>query len=213
LFRLPRESTLFREGDPAELVFEVVSGIIRLCRLLPDGRRSIISFAFPGDVIALWASGTHAYAAEAITKCECRSYCRGAITELIALAPHFAAQVRASVTDELRAQQDHMLLLGRKSALERVVTFLLWWVQRTAPGVAEPDWVDLPVSRSDMADYLGLTTETVCRVLSSLRLAGVIDLPTAQRLRLLQHTTLKDIAEGRALGLPEPLPLKRQLSA
>jgi CRP/FNR family transcriptional regulator len=216
LFRLPREGTLFREGDPAELVFEVISGLIRLQRMLPDGRRSIVGFAFPGDVIGLWASGVHAYAAEAITKCEFRSFCRAAVTQLIGLMPPFAAQVRAGITEELRAQQDHMLLLGRKSALERVVTFLLWYVQRTAGAEEVRDdggCLPFPVPRSDMADYLGITTETVCRIMTALKQAAVIDLPSPQRLGLLQPETLREIAEGRAGALPDPTPARRQLSA
>jgi CRP/FNR family transcriptional regulator len=215
LFRLPREATLFREGDPAELVFEVTSGIVRRCRVLRDGRRAIIGFAFPGDVIGLWASGVHGNAAEAITRCELRSYSRAAVTQLLDLVPQFAAQMRASISEELRAQQDHMLLLGRKTALERVATFLLWFVERVPKDSQEerpprPARVDFPLPRSDMADYLGLTTETVCRIMTVLKQAAVIDLPSPQRLVVLQGKALKDIAEGRAGSLPEPARISRQ---
>src|SRR5436190_24269105 len=103
--------------------------------------------------------------------------------------------MRANVTEELRAQQDHMLLLGRKTALERVVTFLLWFAGRAAKEehAGSGGAVDFPVPRGDMADYLGLTTETVCRVMTALKQATVIDLPSPQRLSLMQGATLKDI--------------------
>src|SRR5690554_5208086 len=155
------QQVLFREGDEAGSVIEVVRGIVRLYRLLPDGRRSITGFAFPGSMLGLSLDGAYVYTAESITPCEIRRSSWRAVAGLLDARPEFRRRLLAVVFDELCAAQDQMLLLGRKSAPERVVSFLLWIARRMHGDETGPDHVDLPISRVDIADYLGLTTETV----------------------------------------------------
>jgi CRP/FNR family transcriptional regulator len=114
----------------------------------------------------------------------------------------FARRMLAVVSDELSAAQDQMLLLGRKSAAERVASFLLWVARKTAADGRAPRHIDLAMSRTDVADYLGLTTETVSREMTKLRQAGIIGLPTPQRVEFLRPQTLQQIAEeGEVAGL------------
>lgn len=194
---------LFQEGESAAALFEVTQGVVRLCRMMPDGRRSVTGFAFAGGILGLPIGETYAYTAEAIAGCSLRRYTRGAIARLLETSPDFSRRMLAVVSDELSAAQDQMLLLGRKSAAERVASFLLWVARKTGGDGHEPRHVDLPMSRTDVADYLGLTTETVSREMTKLRQAGVIDLPTPQRVEFLQPQTLQQIAEegeAEALG-------------
>jgi CRP/FNR family transcriptional regulator len=203
--RIAAEKILFAEGDAAPHVFEVTKGVLRLCRLLPDGRRSITGFAYPGDVIGLSVRNLYAYSAEAVTDCELKRFSRAALSELIERSSEFARGMFAIVADELCSAQDQMLLLGRKTAAERVASFLLGLAERQSPTRGERDHVELPMSRTDIADYLGLTTETVCRVLTKLRQSGVINLPSPQRVEFVQPQTLREMADEGQSGGREPM--------
>lgn len=198
---VPPQGVLFYEGDEAGSLFEVVRGVIRLCRLLPDGRRSITGFAFPGSILGLSVGGNYAYTAEAITPCEIRRCTRGAVTRLLDTRSDFRHRLLSIVSDELCAAQDQMVLLGRKSAPERIVSFLLWIAGKSQGDDGDGKRIDLPMSRTDIADYLGLTTETVSRELTKLKQAGLIAMPTPQHIELLRREALDEIAEN---GEAEP---------
>ncbi|MBX6323264.1 MAG: helix-turn-helix domain-containing protein, partial [Rhodospirillaceae bacterium] len=193
--RIGAETVLFAEGDPATHLFAVIKGVLRLCRLLADGRRSITGFAYPGDVIGIAVSNSYAYSAETVTECELRRMPRSAVTHLLESSPELARHMYALVSNELLAAQDQMLLLGRKTAPERVASFLLRLAERGRPGGGEARRVSLPMSRADIADYLGLTPETVCRVLTRMRQCGVIKLTNAQTVDLLDVEALRRLAE------------------
>jgi CRP/FNR family transcriptional regulator len=193
---------LFQEGDPAAALFEVTKGVVRLCRMMPDGRRSITGFAFPGAILGLPIGEVFAYTAEAITGCELRRATRSAVGRLLESNADFARRMLAVMSDELSAAQDQMLLLGRKHAAERLASFLLWVARKNGRASCEASQLDLPMSRTDVADYLGLTTETVSREMTKLRQAGVVTLPTPQRIKILQPELLQQIAEeGEATAL------------
>jgi len=199
---------LFQEGDSATSLFEVTRGVVRLCRMMPDGRRSITGFAFPGAILGLPIGEVYAYTAEAITDCELRRCTRSAVTRLLSSDAEFARRMFAIVCDELSAAQDQMLLLGRKSAGERLASFLLWVARKTGRGETEAAQLDLPMSRTDIADYLGLTTETVSREMTKLRQAGLIALPTPHRVDLLEPEALLQMSEEGEVAALRPARLK-----
>jgi CRP/FNR family transcriptional regulator len=190
--------TLFTEGDEADSVYEVVSGMLRLYKLLPDGRRLITGFRSTGHLLGLAPECIRVYAAAAITEVTVCRYKRTAFERLIDEVPGFAKRLLTMASDELRAAQDRMLLLGRKSASEKVASFILLMADRQGRDSVEA--VHIPMTRNDIADYLGLTIETVSRTLSKLRQNGLIALPPAQ-IEILDREELEALAIGHsALG-------------
>jgi CRP/FNR family nitrogen fixation transcriptional regulator len=177
---------IYGESEPAEYVYKVVSGVVRTCKLLSDGRRQISSFFLPGDIFGLEATVEHRFTAEAVSDVQLIFVKRSALTALAARDGEVANELWSAATAELRAAQEHVLLLGRKSAQERLAAFLLEMAERTNGGEA----VDLPMSRLDIADYLGLTIETVSRTITQLENAEAISLPTTRRIRLRDRAAL-----------------------
>jgi CRP/FNR family transcriptional regulator len=191
--------TLFAEGDDADSVYEVVRGMLRLYKLLPDGRRLITGFLSAGHLIGLAPEGICVYTAEAITEVTVCRYTRTAFERLIDEVPGMAKRLLAVASQELCAAQNQMLLLGRKSATERVASFVLLMADRQ--GREGVDAVDVPMTRSDIADYLGLTIETVSRTLSKLKQDGLIALWTSARIEIRDREQLEELAAGE--GDPE----------
>ncbi len=180
--RLSRDEEIFGEGEPAEYVYQVLSGAVRTHRILRDGRRQIDEFHFAGDYFGLEMGETHRVTAEAMSDASVRLIRRGALSELASRRGDAARAIFRLTAEGLQRCQDHVLMLGRRSALERVVGLLLDIAERTH---AEAE-LDVPMGRQDMADYLGLTIETVSRTLTSLQDEGLIALPTVR------HVVLKD---------------------
>jgi CRP/FNR family transcriptional regulator len=172
-------STIFRDGDPADAVFEVVSGSGMLYKLLPDGRRQVVEILGPGDVFGGATGPLHGVSAEALTALDCTAYARSTVEHSPVLMSRLSARLHA----QLRALHDHITLLGCKDATERIATFLLRFVpQRGGYGCIGPreeeDRADLRLTmmRHVIADYLGLTIETVSRSLAWLRRHGVVSI-------------------------------------
>jgi CRP/FNR family transcriptional regulator, anaerobic regulatory protein len=186
-------ATIFSEGDAADSVFEVVTGTLRLHKLLPDGRRQVTGFLCAGHLIGLAPEGTWVYTAEAITDVTLCRYRRPAFERLIDTVPGFARRVLTATSHELRVAQDQMLLLGRKTAAERVASFLLLMAEQQGS-----DEISVPMSRTDIADYLGLTIETVCRSLSQLKRSELIELltPTHGHIVIRGRDELEELAAG-----------------
>lgn len=184
-----RDEEIYSEGDDARHWYKVVSGTVRTCKLLADGRRHIANFFFAGDFLGIEDVGAHALSAEAITDVVLTRYMRAAIERMAEQDPGLARRVREMAFTRLAEAHGHMLLLGRKTAAERVASFLLEIADRGG----DENHLDLPMSRYDIADYLGLTTETVCRVLSSLKRCGAIAVPNAQRIDLLNRSELEEV--------------------
>jgi CRP/FNR family transcriptional regulator, anaerobic regulatory protein len=183
--------TIFWEGDAADSVFEVVSGTLRLHKLLPDGRRQVTGFLCAGHLIGLAPEGTWVYTAEAITDVTLCRYRRPAFERLIDTVPGFARRVLTVTSHELRVAQDQMLLLGRKTAAERVASFLLLMAEQQGG-----EEISVPMGRNDIADYLGLTVETVCRTLTQLKRSEMIELPTHGHIVIRDRDELEELAAG-----------------
>jgi CRP/FNR family transcriptional regulator len=184
---------LFVEGDDADTIYEVVQGTVRLYKLLPDGRRQIIGFMSSGHLLGLAPEGRYVYSAEAITRVTLRRYKRQAFDRLLDEVPGLARRMLAAASHELCAAQNQMLLLGRKTAAEKVASFILLTADHQGAGVDE---VDVPMTRNDIADHLGLTIETVSRTLSKLKAEGLIALPTPTRLEIRDRDRLEGMAAG-----------------
>jgi CRP/FNR family nitrogen fixation transcriptional regulator len=160
-----------------------VSGAVRTSKLLSDGRRQIDAFHLPGDIFGLEAGEEHRFSAEALGDATVIAYRRCSLDTLASSDADFARQVVAAMMRSLQRAQDHMLLLGRKSAVEKIATFLLDLAERSPCAGA----IQLPMSRTDIADHLGLTIETVSRCLTQLERQGVIELPAHRRSIVLKN--------------------------
>lgn len=179
----PRNSEIYGEDEPSEYVYLVRSGAVRTYKLLSDGRRQVGGFHLAGDVFGLEAGANHYFTAEAISNCQIVAVKRSAIDTLAARDPDVAREIWRLTAADLDRARSHLMLLGRKNALERVATFLLEMAARVEHGGA----VDLPMSRQDIADYLGLTIETVSRTLTQLESSTAIELPSCRRHILLRN--------------------------
>ena len=168
---------LFAEGEAADFFYQVVSGTVRVCKLLSDGRRQIDAFQLAGDIFGLENGAEHRFTAEAVEETVVLAFRRGRFTSLLHDNPAFGDQLMTSMIASLERAQDHMVLLGRKTAQEKIATFLLDMAGRLAKG----DRLDLPMQRTDIADHLGLTIETVSRTLTQMVRDGLIKLGAAGR--------------------------------
>jgi CRP/FNR family transcriptional regulator, nitrogen fixation regulation protein len=186
-----RDEEIYAEGDPSDCWYQVISGTVRICKLWADGRRQIAEFCFGGDCFGLDNARERIYSAEAVGDAVVMRYPRRATERLIDENPRLVRHVCDMTLRDLAHAQTRMLLLGRMNAAERVVSFLLEMFERRDAVRA----LDLPMSRSDIADYLGLTIETVCRVLSALKRNGMIAIPNANRIELRDRNALEAIGE------------------
>jgi CRP/FNR family transcriptional regulator, nitrogen fixation regulation protein len=168
------KSEIVREDDPANHLYQVVSGTVCASKMLREGRRQIAGFYFAGDIFGLESAKKHSVAAEAITNAKVRIFKKRALTELASLNPEVTDRLLALTARELARKQDHLLLLLSTTAEERIICFLTEMVQRASP--REDDVIDLPMSRRDIADYLGLAIETVSRVLWDFQRRGAIEI-------------------------------------
>jgi len=175
---LSKDEELFAEGDDADCFYQVVSGAIRSYKLLSDGRRQIDAFHLPGDIFGLEAGAEHRFSAEALGNASVIAYRRSRLPALIQDDPAFRDKIMSSTLRSLERAQDHMMLLGRKTAQEKLATFLLDLAQRIC---GDDEHLELPMQRSDIADYLGLTIETVSRTLTQFARSGLIHLLPASR--------------------------------
>jgi CRP-like cAMP-binding protein len=189
---LARGETLFYEGDAALYCFKVTAGAVRSCRVLADGRRHIAEFFLPGDFIALGAEDAHRFAAEAVTDAKLMRYPRHVIDEMTDAQPRLSRYLLDLLGRSLSAAQQQMLLLGRKNAVERMASFLLTMADRASDGES----VSLPMTRSDIADHLGLTTETVSRIFGQLKSQRVIQLNGASEVLVTDIGALEELAQA-----------------
>lgn len=194
---LSNGDALFYEGDDAGYVYEVLEGVIRTSKFLSDGRRLVVAFNFPGELVGLTHDEIHHATCEAIAPAKVRAIRRSALSTIIKDRPEFAEQLLRFTAESLNSMQDHFVVLGRKSASEKLASFLLALAEREAKGSNGPVSFHLPMTRSDIADFLGLTIETVSRNLTALKGDGVIDLPQTNLVRV------RDIERLRAKTLQE----------
>jgi CRP/FNR family nitrogen fixation transcriptional regulator len=182
-----RDEEIFGEDEPAQYVYRVLSGAVRTTRMLSDGRRQIVEFHLPGDVFGLDGDARHALGAEAVGETVLQVVRRSAF---ISSGIDGAGTAVQALLKKFRRAQAHMLLLGRHTACERVAAFLLDFQTRT-----KGQTLDLPMSRQDIADYLGLTIETVSRTFTQLQAATLIDLESCRRVNLRNIGALERICE------------------
>jgi CRP/FNR family nitrogen fixation transcriptional regulator len=174
-----RGEAICSEGDPAKYVYKVVDGVVGTCKRLSYGRRQILGFHFPGEIVGLHLRPNYCYSAETIQKATVIAFSRVALSELTERNQAAAYQVWVLTARELQRQQDHsQSTFLMKSAQERVATFLLQMAARNPSELS----VDLPMSRQDIADYLCLTVETVSRTITELQRAGAIVLLSSRRI-------------------------------
>ena len=187
-----RNAEIYAEGDSSECWYKVVSGTVRVCKLLADGRRHIAEFCFSGDCFGLDGTGGRPYSAEAVDDVIVMRYRRKPTEQLIDQNHALARLLREAMLRDLAHAHGHTLRLGRMTAAERVATFLLELFERRD----RTKFLDLPMSRNDIADYLGLTIETVCRTLSAFKRDGTIAIPNPHRIELLDRDALEAIGEA-----------------
>lgn len=179
-FEYSREEEIYGEGEEAAFVHKIVSGAVRSCKILGDGRRQINAFHLPGDLFGFDSGEEHRLTAEAVVDTKVLIYPRRHLERIATTDVGVACQLWERAAKGLHRAEEHMLLLGRRTALERVAAFLLDLDAR----LGRTGSVELPMSRRDIADYLGLTLETVSRSMSQLQSEDALVLSGARRVVL-----------------------------
>ncbi|WMT78064.1 helix-turn-helix domain-containing protein [Bradyrhizobium sp. Ash2021] len=188
-FSYRKDEEIYGEDEPAEYVYQIIRGAVRTYKLLSDGRRQIGTFHLPGDIFGLESGNNHRLAAEAIIDTTVRLVKRSSLEQAAGVDVRVARKLWSMTAGELRHAEDHMLLLGRKSAMERVANFLLEMDRR----LAVAGMMALPMCRRDIGDYLGLTLETVSRALSQLHGEGVLGFSGARQIVLRNRQRLRNM--------------------
>jgi CRP/FNR family nitrogen fixation transcriptional regulator len=188
-FSYSKDEEIYGEGETCEYVYQVIRGAVRTYKLLSDGRRQIGAFHLSGDVFGLDSGSTHRLTAEAIADTTLRLVKRRSLEAAAGSNVEVAHNLWTMTAGELRHAEDHMLLLGRKTALERVATFLLEMDRR----LAKTGMMPLPMCRRDIGDYLGLTLETVSRTLSQLSDQGILAFSSARQIVIRNRQRLADL--------------------
>ena len=193
---VPAGQCFIDEGEPARCFFNVTAGTAKLFKLLPDGRRQITGFVGPGHFLGLAVSDTYAFSAEAIESVRFCRFQRDKLRALLDDFPEMEKRLLEVAANELVAAQEQMLLLGRKTARERLASFLLAWSRQGMPPGHSCQRFSLPMTRHDIADYLGLTVETVSRTLTRLRTEGLIEIASQTEVLICRPAALEGVAGG-----------------
>ena len=180
----PADKEIYAQGEKAGHLYQIEFGAVRVYRLLADGRRQISAFHQAGETFGFEADQIHHFFADAIIGTGIRTFSFSAVGDM-------SAELLPLALRNLTKAQEHLLVLGRQNAVERVAAFLVDLAERQG-GLPQ---VDLPMSRTDIGDYLGLTIETVSRVFSKLKEAGVIRLPSARSVDIVKWDALRDMSE------------------
>ena len=187
---------LFFEGDEADYIYEVMEGVVRSSKVLIDGRRQVLNFCYPGDMIGYSHDSRYHCDCDAVSKVRVRIFRKNAFMHDLVNDPDFCARLLKNAAAEVNNMQEHFLMLGRKTAMEKLASFLVAVMDRSATVHRDALEFDLPMKRSDIADFLGVTIETVSRNLTKLRRMGVIDLPKTQLVRVSSSERLRALAEN-----------------
>jgi CRP/FNR family transcriptional regulator len=200
LRRVEAKELLFAEGDAVTHIFRIETGAIALYKVLADGRRQIVGFAYPGDLIGLGARGEHVMNAQAIKATRVRCLPAATLRQAAAKDPALAMKLYDTLASELATTRDLLLTTGQRSALERVAGFLLALSRRNGRNDDDALSIELPMTRMDIGDFLGLTIETVSRTFTKLKQLGLIELPHCSQVRLQDVRALQAIADGTEDG-------------
>ena len=187
---------VFCEGDPAGHVYKVEAGNVCIYKMLQDGRRQVIDFAFPGDLIGLGAVGEHLTNAQAISRTRLRPIPVKALHRAVGEDSRLGLKLLEILSYDLQASQELIVTLGQRSAEERFASFLQALSRRNQRNGENPCEFVLPMTRTDIADFLGLTTETVSRLVTKFRNAGVIEISQCVLVKILDHLKLAGLAGG-----------------
>ena len=192
--RLRQGQFLFHQGDAAETIYRVAEGVVRLARVTERGHQQVIAFGYPGDIVGLPVRG--------LRNTDCDALTPAVLTAIGARLPEAsageaaeAAFLAAAALWEVGAMHEHLMTLGRKSSRERVASFLIVLMRRAGRAEADGIHIDLPMSRADIADFLGIRTETVSRAFTDFRTSGLIALPSPQHVTVLRPDALAEVAE------------------
>jgi CRP/FNR family transcriptional regulator len=191
-----RKEHVFFEGDVVTHIYKVEAGHVCIYRLLVDGRRQVVDFAFPGDFIGLGASGHHALNAQATERTCLRCLPVSELRNVVTENPKLALELYEAIASELGATRELLMSVSHRTAQERIAGFLVALSQRSARHGEDGSTIVLPMTRTDIADFLGLTIETVSRTFSKLRAEGLINLEQCILVTVLDHDRLRAIAEG-----------------
>jgi CRP-like cAMP-binding protein len=193
--RLRPGQFLFHQGDETRTIYRVAEGVLRLARVTEKGHQQVIAFGYPGDIVGLPVRG--------LRNTDCDALTPAVVTVIAARLPEDstgavaeAAFLAAAALWEIGAMQEHLMTLGRTSSRERVASFLVVLMRRVGSQESDGIHVDLPMSRADIADFLGIRTETVSRAFTDFRTAGLISLSSAQHVTILKPEALAEIADG-----------------
>ncbi len=187
---------LFFEGDPNEAYYVVMDGSLKLYKLLADGRRQVTGFLFKGDFLGLAFADEHSVTAEALETAKLCQMPRSTFEVLVGDSQPLGRKLLQVASRGIASAQEQMLLLGRKTAQERLASFLLWLSARAEERGDSSTVLSVPMSRTDMGDYLGLTVETVSRTVTKLKTSGVIHLGDKGMIQIVDLDRLEDIAAG-----------------
>ena len=194
--QLAAKEHVYREDDPKSNVFRVEDGVILLYRMLTDGRRQVVDFAYPGDIIGLGPAREHQFSAQATRHARVKSINASALEEAAVSDPTVALKLYHAVAMELQAARSLLIAIGQRSAVERIATFLLMLHDRANGRGGSAAGLDLPMRRSDIGDLLGLTIETVSRTMTRLKSMGVIAFTRCDRVEIRDLDRLEELAEG-----------------
>jgi CRP/FNR family transcriptional regulator len=196
LRRVDAKEFLFTEGDAITHVYRIETGALALYRVLSDGRRQVMGFAYPGDIVGLGFDEAYTMNAQAVKPTRVRSLSITALRQSVASDPALGMKLYEATARELAATRDLMLTTGQRSAAERVAGFLLAFSRRNQRNGQDATSIDLPMTRTDIGDFLGLTIETVSRMFTKFKLMKLIELPHSNHVKLLDVAHLAELAEG-----------------
>jgi CRP-like cAMP-binding protein len=188
-------SPVFHEGDESRCVYEVLEGVVRSSKNLRDGRRQILAFGYPGDLIGVSHNCKYNSDCDALSDVKLRVYRSNACSTDPTSDPKFCDHLLKSVTAEMAGMQEHFMMLGKKSAMEKLASFLIVLLDRSSVSQAQKNIIEFPMSRMDIADFLGLTVETVSRGFAKLRRDKMINLPKPQTVEILKPNCLREMGE------------------
>lgn len=193
---LEAKEHLFCEGDPAAQVYRVEVGHICIYRMMPDGRRQVIDFAYPGDVIGLGALIEYSDSAQAMERTLVRGMSLASLRDLAQADSLLGRRLYEALSHELMAARELLFTVSQRTAAERIAAFLVALSRRNVRRGENPNEIVLPMTRMDIADFLGMTIETVSRTLTKLRLEGVIDLEQCILVTVCKPESLARLAQG-----------------
>lgn len=185
--------TLFLEGDAADHIYVVIDGCIKIYKMLPDGRRQITGFLYQSDMVGLAFRQRYAFSADAVSNTLLCRFPREGLEKLLDEFPEMERRLLSISSNELASAQDQMLLLGQKTAAEKVATFLWLLSRRAELKGADPHKILLPMMRSDIGDYLGLTIETVSRTMTQFRKRGLISFTSSSLFQIEDPAGLAEV--------------------